>query len=95
LAGEYGGGAWTAEVNAPNLSTADPTDFSNVKTLMDIDDIRVSIGFELGQPATSSVGQRGLFVEIGYVWNRKMYLVVPAQEFSLNDTWMLRGGFTF
>lgn len=95
VAGEYGGGVWTAEVNAPDLATANPTDFSAVKTLMDINDIRVSIGFEVGQAATSSVGQRGLFFEVGYVWNRKMYLVVPAQEFSLNDTWMLRGGFAF
>ena len=62
---------------------------------MDINDIRVTIGLELGSPANASVGQRGFFFEVGYVFNREMVLVVPVQQYSLNDTWMLRGGFTF
>ena len=97
VAGEYGGGVWTAKVAAPNLATpADPTDYLPVaRTLMDINDIRVSIGFDLGPPANGSVGQRGYFFEIGYVFNREMFLVVPVQQFSLSDTWMLRGGFAF
>ncbi len=96
LAGEYGGGVWTVDAAAPNLATAATNDFLPTdRTLMDINDIRVMIGLELGPPVTSSVGQRGCFVEAGYVFNRTMYLVVPAQEFSLNDTWMLRGGFAY
>lgn len=96
VAGEYGGGVWTADVAAPNLATVDPTDYlPSETTLMDINDIRVTIGLELGSPANGSVGQRGLFFEVGYVFNREMVLVVPVQQFSLNDTWMLRGGFTF
>jgi len=96
VTGEYGGGVWTPKVAAPDLSTANPADYlPEERTLMDINDIRVSIGLEVGPPVTSSVGQRGLFFEVGYVFNREMVLVVPAQEFSLSDTWMLRGGFAF
>ncbi len=95
VAGEYGGGVWSVDLAYPDLDTADTTDFATARTLMDINDIRVTIGFELGSPANSSVGQKGLFFEVGYVWNREMVLVVPVQTYSLNDTWMLRGGFTF
>ena len=96
VAGEYGGGVWSVDVAAPDLTTADPSDYlPSEKTLMDINDIRVTLGIEFGSPANASVGQRGLFFEIGYVFNREMVLVVPVQQYSLNDTWMLRGGFTF
>jgi hypothetical protein len=96
VAGEYGGGTWTVDLAAPNLATANPADYlPSERTLMDINDIRVSIGLELGPPVTGSVGQRGFFFEIGYVFNREMVLVVPVQQYSLSDTWMLRGGFAF
>jgi hypothetical protein len=96
VAGEYGGGVWTVNVSAPNLATPNPNDYLPLeRTLMDINDLRVSIGIELGPQANSSVGQRGLFFEVGYVFNREMVLVVPVQQYSLNDTWMLRGGFAF
>jgi hypothetical protein len=86
---------WSVDLAYPDLTTPDPSDLSTGRTLMDINDMRVMIGIELGSPANPSVGQRGLFFEVGYVFNREMVLVVPVQEFSLNDTWMLRGGFTF
>lgn len=96
VAGEYGGGVWTVEADV--TSPVIPGTLDLGRTQMDINDIRVSIGFEVGQTATSSVGQRGLFFEVGYVWNRKLYIVspvVPAFELPLSDTWMLRGGFAF
>jgi hypothetical protein len=95
VAGEYGGGVWSVDLAYPDLTTPDPSDLTTGRTLMDINDMRVMIGLELGSPANASVGQRGLFFEVGYVFNREMVLVVPVQQFSLNDTWMLRGGFTF
>ena len=96
VAGEYGGGVWTVEVQAPNLATPNPNDFlPPTRTLMDINDMRVMIGLDLGLPANTSVGPRGVFFEVGYVFNREIVLVSPAQQFSLNDTWMLRGGFAF
>lgn len=96
VAGEYGGGVWTTKAAAPDLSTPNPNDrLPPERTLMDINDIRVSVGFELGPAANNSVGQRGMFIEAGYVFNREMVLVVPVQEFSLRDTWMLRGGLAF
>jgi hypothetical protein len=97
VAGEYGGGVWMVNVATANLATqGNLNDYGPLeRTLMDINDLRVSIGIELGPQATTSVGQRGLFFEVGYVFNREMVLVVPVQQYSLSDTWMLRGGFAY
>ncbi len=97
VTGEYGGGVWTPEVAVRDAANPAVVLWRG-RTLTDINDLRVSLGIELGPPITGGIGQRGLFFEVGYVFDRKMYLAVPAMpdlELSLNDTWMLRGGFAF
>jgi hypothetical protein len=79
LAGEYGGGAWTIE-------RADGT-----KDQIDINDLRVSAGFEW-------TGPRGLtgFVEGGFVFEREvLYVVDPTDNFQPADTYMVRAGISF
>jgi hypothetical protein len=94
VSGEYGGGVWTPEVVID--TNADGVVDTPVRTLMDINDIRLMLGIELGPPATGGVGQRGLFFEVGYVWNREVVLVsTPSQSFDLSETFMLRGGIAF
>jgi hypothetical protein len=63
---------------------------------MDINDIRVMLGIDIGPPGTSSVGHRGAFFEVGYVWNREVVFVLrPEDSFTPASTLMLRGGFAF
>jgi len=79
VAGEYGGGAWTIE----------RTDGTSDR--IDINDIRISGGFEW-------TGPRGLtgFVEAGFVFKRQVvYVVDPSDTFSPDDTWMIRAGIAF
>lgn len=97
VTGEYGGGVWT-----PKVAVRDAANPAIVlwqgRPLTDINDLRVSLGIEVGPPVTGGIGQRGLFFEVGYVFDRKVYMAVPTLpdlELSLNDTWMLRGGFAF
>ena len=78
-AGEYGGGAWTIE-RADDSSDA-----------VDINDIRVSGGFEW-------TGPQGLsgFVEAGFVFKRQViYVVTPSDSFDPGDTYMIRAGISF
>ncbi len=79
VAGEYGGGAWTIE-------RADGT-----SDRIDINDIRISGGFEW-------TGPRGLtgFVEAGFVFKREVvYVVDPGDTFNPDDSWMVRAGIAF
>ena len=79
IAGEYGGGAWTIQRT------------SGVSDRVDINDIRVSGGFEW-------TGPRGLtgFIEGGFVFRRQViYVVTPADSFNPGDTYMVRAGFSF
>jgi hypothetical protein len=87
VGGEYGGGTWTVEtLHAP----------PNDKQLMDINDIRVLLGLELGPPASGGVGQRGVFFEVGYVFRREVvFVATPADSFKPNEAIMFRGGFAF
>jgi hypothetical protein len=84
VSGEYGGGTWYIKTPPPDAPT-----------LMDYNDFRVALGLELGPPATSGVGQRGIFFEVGYVFERELVFTSPPATRSLDDTWMLRGGIAF
>lgn len=83
VAGEYGGGTWTLQYD------------NGTNSLTDINDIRVMLGLELGPPSTGGVGQRGVFFEVGYVWDREIVVVSANGRQNLNDTIMLRGGVAF
>lgn len=96
VSGEYGGGTWSLrrwrDVNGNGQKDFGETD----NDLMDINDIRVMLGIDIGPPGTSSVGHRGAFFEVGYVWNREVVFVLrPEDSFTPASTLMLRGGFAF
>jgi hypothetical protein len=77
-AGEYGGGSWSIERQG----------FSDQ---VDINDIRVSGGFEW-ETQTFIRGH----VEIGYVFDRELvFRSGDPATFSLDDTFMVRGGVDF
>jgi hypothetical protein len=79
IAGEYGGGAWTIK------RTDDTTD------RVDINDIRVSLGLEFTGPRNFTG-----FGEIGYVFQRELYYVNnPQDNTDLNDSFMVRAGFSW
>lgn len=81
LAGEFGGGSWTIE-------RANGTEDS-----VDINDIRVLLGFEWGRSDLIRTGQRTGFIEVGYVFEREVeYLRNPADDFDPNNTFMVRLG---
>jgi len=81
VSGEYGGGVW--RLNDPGFDS-----------LTDINDIRLMLGIELGPPNAGGVGQRGVFFEVGYVWDREI-VAVAVGNMKLDDTFMLRGGIAF
>jgi hypothetical protein len=92
IGGEYGGGVWLVELDdsspAPGLQPAD--------TLMDINDMRVFLGVELTQSGGTGLGKRGAFFEVGYVFEREVVFVAfPADNYSVSETFMLRGGISF
>ncbi len=93
IGGEYGDGVWTvtlddADTTVPGLQPG--------RTLMDINDIRVFLGIEFTQPGGAGLGKRGAFLEIGYVFEREVFLVsFPTESFSVPETFMLRGGLSF
>ena len=90
LGAEYGGGAWTVQAGAPDFTGKIPSQ------LIDINDIRVFLGMQVGPPAAPGVGQLGAFVEIGYVFDRTVYFVAtPDSSYGVANTFMLRGGFAF
>jgi hypothetical protein len=84
LNAEYGGGSWTVERPAAGEDRR-----------MDINDIRVGGGFEW------TAGQTGVraYIEGAYVFNRELYYASSApgtpQTQSLQDTFMVRGGFAY
>ncbi len=84
IAGDYGGGAWT-------IQRADGTD-DNVE----MNEIRATFGLEWGRSELIRTGRRRAFVEIGYVFDREVnYLGNPADDFSPEDAFMIRGGFGY
>jgi hypothetical protein len=79
VAGEYGGGSWTVER------------VSGLTNRIDINDIRITVGLEWEVP-----NHRTGWIEAGYVLDREViYVESPADSFSMDDTFMLRAGFTY
>jgi hypothetical protein len=77
-AGEYGGGSWSIERQG-------------LSDQVDINDIRVSGGFEW-ETQTFIRGH----VEVGYVFDRELvFRSGDPAAFSLDDTFMIRGGVDF
>ena len=84
IGGEYGGGAWTIERDAG---------FSD---RIDINDIRITLGFEWGQPNVMAQGRRDGFFEVGWVTSREVVFVTfPSETFQPRDSFMLRIGFGY
>jgi hypothetical protein len=80
VAGEYGGGSWTVERQSGTLADR-----------IDINDIRVSGGFEF----ETQTFIRGHF-EFGYVFDREVVFESGAPPtFKPDDTFMVRGGIDF
>ena len=79
-AAEYGGGSWN--VNRP---------ISGVNDNFDYNDIRTMLGLEW----STHGGLRG-HLEVGYVFARELVFdVAPPAKYSLDNTYMLRGGLSF
>lgn len=84
VSGEYGGGAWTVEA------------LGGMTERTDINDIRIMLGTEWGQPALLQQGRRTGFVEVGWVMNREIvYVETPNINPSLSNALMLRAGFNY
>jgi hypothetical protein len=83
LGAEYGGGSWTMErPEEPGAGSSEQ---------IDINDIRVFAGFEW----TNGNRYYGFF-EAGYVFNRELvFVAIPEETTSLENTFMLRGGISF
>ena len=68
----------------------------SIRQSQDINDWRVMLGIEFYAPGSDGVGNRKMFLEAGYVWEREVILVArPEYSFNLSETFMLRGGFAF
>ncbi|MEM6689194.1 MAG: hypothetical protein AAF664_07195 [Planctomycetota bacterium] len=81
LAGEYGGGSWTIQRASGDEQS------------IDINDIRVSLGFEWGLSDAIRRGQRIGFAEVGYVFDREvLYNGFPQDNFDPDDGVMFRIG---
>jgi hypothetical protein len=82
--GYYGGGSWTIKRD----------DGTNDR--IDIDDLRVMVGFEWGQNELLRTGRRIGFVEAGYVFDRKItYVVTPTDDIDLEEGWVIRAGLAY
>ncbi|MCA9246568.1 MAG: hypothetical protein KDA42_05615 [Planctomycetales bacterium] len=84
-AGEYGGGSWTVRRDLPGGAGTFGDRF-------DINDLRAIGGIEFRTLA----GFRGHF-EVGYVFDREVVFADSpgTKRYSLDDTFMLRGGVSF
>jgi len=84
VGGEYGGGAWTVETT------------KGMTERTDINDIRIMLGFEWGQPALLQQGRRTGFLEVGWVMDREIvYVETPGITPSLSNALMLRAGLNY
>jgi hypothetical protein len=84
VTGYYGGGAWTIE-------RADGTSDD-----VDLNDIRVCLGFEWGRNEALRLGQRCSFFEAGYAFNREViYRVRPQDNLDVDSSLVLRAGFIY
>lgn len=81
IAGDYGGGSWTIDRDDGRADQ------------VDINDIRLMLGFEWGQSDRIRAGLRTWFFEFGYVADRELVYRYNGQDnLSLDDTWMVRLG---
>ncbi len=81
VAGEYGGGSWVIDRETKG------------EDQVDINDIRLTVGFEWGESNRMRAGLRTWFFEFGYVGDREIvYRRNSADNLSLDDTWMFRLG---
>ncbi|PNY38317.1 hypothetical protein [Rhodopirellula sp. MGV] len=78
LTGEYGEGSWTRNV-------------LNVERQADINDIRAIFGLELGRSDLIRAGRRTWFAEVGYVFDREIFVNEQLHQ-DLDSTWMVRLG---
>ena len=78
---EYGGGSWTMQQDGGG------------KTQTDINDIRLTTGFEFGLAEQLRHGEHIGFIEAGLVFNRKVvFRDTPQKNFDPGTTVMLRAG---
>jgi len=84
ITGYYGGGAWTIE------------DTAGGDDRIDINDIRVLVGFECGQNDLLRQGFRNYFFEVGYSFDRELVFVNnPVGTLSLGESLVFRAGFGY
>jgi hypothetical protein len=82
--GYYGGGAWTIK----------QVDDSNDE--IDINDIRLMLGFEFGRSEQIRQGFRQGFIEGGYAFNRELlYRNRSTSNLDLENSFILRAGFAY
>ncbi len=62
---------------------------------IDINDIRLILGIEWGQPALLQQGLRKGFFEAGWVTDREIVSVVEARAVSISDSFMVRAGWNY
>jgi len=85
LTGYYGGGAWT-------IRHVDDDSHDEI----DINDIRVMVGFEKGRNDLLRQGFRTCFFEFGYAFNRELiYRNRPEASLSPDDSLVFRAGFGY
>ncbi len=81
LTGDYGGDSWTISRD------------NGQEDSIDINDIRVMVGFEWGLTHLIRAGRRTGFVEAGYVFDREvLYRNAPQDDFTTDDAYMVRIG---
>ena len=85
ITGYYGGGAWT-------IKHADDDSHDEI----DINDIRVMVGFEKGRNDLLRQGFRTCFLEFGYAFNRELiYRNRPEANLSPDESLVFRAGFGY
>lgn len=78
---EYGGGSWTMRQSG------------GTRTQTDINDIRVTTGFEFGLPAQLKEGEHIGFIEVGLVFEREVvFRSTPGSNFDPGTTVMIKAG---
>ncbi|MCD0461340.1 hypothetical protein U8335_02940 [Roseiconus lacunae] len=90
LSGEYGEGSWTRRVTGLERQMGG-IDIAGDERKADINDMRVIFGLELGRSELIRAGRRTWFAEVGYVFNREIF-VNEALHQDLDDTFMIRLG---
>jgi hypothetical protein len=85
LTGYYGGGAWT-------IKQLD----SDTTEEIDINDLRIMVGFEKGRNDLLRQGFRTCFFEVGYAFNRELiFRTRPEANINPDDSLVFRAGFGY